>query len=965
MATDAPSSASPKNPTLPNALPDANHSSAIRIAGIYLVVGLLWIGLSDLSLVWSSELTAVGYLVSASKGAGFVLVSSGLVFWLCRREFRSSLRNATLLRAVVEGTSDAVYIKDRDGRHLLVNEAAARFLGRSVSEVIGRGAHELFEAADAERLITSDRAIMDGGQVVTLEETLAADGVSRVYHATKAPYRDARGALIGLVGISRDITDRKREETVLRQSEERFRQLVDAVPQIVCTAGLDGHVTSMNAEGVSYLGLAAGSLTGWSWESVIHPDDLDHAKKQWSSILSEGSPRPVEMRIRRADGKFRWHISHQKPLRNASGEILSWVGTNTDIDDLKQAETALRDTEARLHEAQRIARLGSWSWEPSTNAVWWSDAEFELFGVCREDVTPSFEAFLGMLHPDDRHIAVSRVEAMMAGDDEFANDFRIIRPDGACILIHSRARATRDALGAIVRVEGTDQDITDRWLAEGAQRESEMRLQAAVEVAGLGVIVIDYDRNTAELSQRAAEQFGLSRNKPISRAELHERFHPDDRDNLKRLTEQALDASGNGAFSLEHRVVRPDGSVRWLNVRKQVSFAAGRPQRAVVVTVDVTERRHDEARLLEQEMLAREAAELAKVGGWGFDPVTLKSDWTPQVAAIYGLDSKEAPPVLDAFNFFNPEDRPALEAALAAAILTGTPHDMELQLTTAAGEKKWVRTICRPIVEGNRVVRVRGSLQDITDRKRSETELRASEERYRLLFESNPHPMWVFDVDSLRFLEVNNAAVQSYGYSRDEFLAMTIRDIRPAEEVSKLVSVVAQTNNGLRRSGEWKHRRKDGTLFDVDVSSHNLPQGPARSRLVLALDITDRKRAEGELLASERRLRLALEAAGAISFTWDVKGDIVTRYFSTEPALPVTSERLGTLAEVCERVHPDDRARFEARVFECLAAGTEYRNEYRVVRPDGTIACLEDFGFLDRAADGLTSPLNWHVYRHH
>ncbi len=370
------------------------------------------------------------------------------------------------------------------------------------------------------------------------------------------------------------------------------------------------------------------------------------------------------------------------------------------------------------------------------------------------------------------------------------------------------------------------------------------------------------------------------------------------------------------------------------------------------MTSDVTERRRDEERLREQEMLVREAAELAKVGGWGFDPVTLQADWTPEVARIYGLPVDKPTFMGDALNFFSSEHRPNLEHALARAINEGLPHDLELQLTAADGQKKWVRTICRPIVQGDRVVRVRGSLQDITDRKRVESELRASEERYRMLFDSNPHPMWVYDVDSLRFLEVNDAAVMVYGYTRDEFLRMTIREIRPAEDVKRLEDDVARTVRGLKRSSDWRHRRKDGTVFDVDVSSHDLPNTHGHTRLVLAIDVTDRKRAEAELNASERRLRLALEAAGAIAFVWDIHQNKVTRYFSKEPALPATGEGVGTLDEVRARVHPEDLKNFDDRLSVCLSNGTEYRNEYRVLRPNGTTAYLEEYGYIDREFDG-------------
>lgn len=144
---------------------------------------------------------------------------------------------------------------------------------------------------------------------------------------------------------------------------------------------------------------------------------------------------------------------------------------------------------------------------------------------------------------------------------------------------------------------------------------------------------------------------------------------------------------------------------------------------------------------------------------------------------------------------------------------------------------------------------------DLTGRIEAEEALRKSEERYRLLFLNNPLPMWVYDSETFEFLTVNEAAVNNYGYTREEFLTMTINDIRPPEEVILLKKFISQSESGYRKAGIWKHKKKDGEIIDVEIVSHNVVFADRKARLVLANDVTERKRAEDKLRESREQLR--------------------------------------------------------------------------------------------------------------
>ncbi len=145
-------------------------------------------------------------------------------------------------------------------------------------------------------------------------------------------------------------------------------------------------------------------------------------------------------------------------------------------------------------------------------------------------------------------------------------------------------------------------------------------------------------------------------------------------------------------------------------------------------------------------------------------------------------------------------------------------------------------------------------------RRKAEVTLREGEERYRQMFQANPHPMWVYDLETLQFLEVNDAAMQHYGWSREDFLAMTIADIRPPEDVPRLLENVARVDEKkVDEAGVWRHRKKDGALIDVEITSHGLDFGGRRAEIVLAHDITKRKQAEGALRAAEEQFRGLVE----------------------------------------------------------------------------------------------------------
>ena len=224
-----------------------------------------------------------------------------------------------------------------------------------------------------------------------------------------------------------------------------------------------------------------------------------------------------------------------------------------------------------------------------------------------------------------------------------------------------------------------------------------------------------------------------------------------------------------------------------------------------------------------------------------------------------------------------------------------------------------------------------GILYDITERKKAENELQASEKRYHELFQSNPHPMWVYDLETLRFLEVNDAAVAHYDYSRHEFLDMTIKDVLPAEDIPRLMERVAHIDKVVNNSGVWRHIKKDGSIIDVEIITHSLLYYNRLAKMVLVRDITKQLQTQA---VSQRLLTAIEQTAEAIVIT-DSEG--IVQYVN-----PAFKHITGYTSEEAIGKKPsmfksgEHTADFYAELWRTITSGSIWRGRFINRRKDGT-----------------------------
>ena len=248
--------------------------------------------------------------------------------------------------------------------HTMTATGQVEFLNRHVLEYFGRSIEELSDWSEVvhldDRASVLDRwhrSVATGEPFESEHRVLRADGAWRWMQSRGLPLRDVDGRIVRWYYLLTDVDERKRAEEALRESERDLKLIIDTIPALAWSARPDGSAEFFNRHFRDYVGASEERLREWSWTAAVHPDDVSGLAATWQRILASGAPGEAEARLRRHDGEYRWFLFRTNPLRDESGAIVQWFGVNTDIEDRKRAEVALRSTQAALAHLTRVMTM--------------------------------------------------------------------------------------------------------------------------------------------------------------------------------------------------------------------------------------------------------------------------------------------------------------------------------------------------------------------------------------------------------------------------------------------------------------------------------------------------------------------------------------------------------------------------------------------------------------------------------
>src|SRR6195256_6342399 len=680
-------------------------------------------------------------------------------------------------------THDAIFVRDMNGTVKYWNRGAEELYGWPAEQAVGSVILELLKTIFQVPLEQIEKEVIGAGRWEGELVQTKKDGSQVVVASRWSLQRDESSAPVAILVINNDITKRKRAEEVARRSEKELRDVVNAVPAFVWSTLPDGAVDFVNDRWLEFTDLSPQDALGWNWEGAVHPDDRSRAVAERRAALKNGRSTEGEMRVRRADGEFRWWFFRNVPLHDETGNITKWYGTGIDIEDRKRAESLL-GAEKRILEMvakgdslteilDSLCRLVEEPAKGVLASILLLDGDRLRHGGAPSLPKAYTDAINGaVIGPSAGSCgtAAYRGEPVIVEDiatDPLWADYRdLALPHSLCACWSTPVFSSQGKVIATFamyyreprRPTQRDQEIIhqithlagvaiQQKLAQEKLQRSEAYLAEAEKLTHTGSWA--WDPRTQKVlycSEEMFRIFGLdSRESLPARNNFWQRIHPEDRDWVAKRFEESLRERVD-TFD-EFRVLLPDGTVRHINSSGHpVLDENGEFIEFVGTAVNVTERKRAELERRRLASLVEQAADLMAITDLsGGTPIYLNKAGLKMV----GFDSWEEARTRRGIHYIFPEDRQFVNEVLWPTVLEKGSWSGEMRFRHfKTGDPIPVLYSAFRIddPETGQPVNVGNVCRDITDRKRAEEQLRASEQR---LLDAQMEPARVTRVTTL------------------------------------------------------------------------------------------------------------------------------------------------------------------------------------------------------------------------
>ena len=756
---------------------------------------------------------------------------------------------------------------DREFRVISWNPAAERIFGYSAGEAVGRHASFIVPADLRGQVETIWSRLLSGDRAAHSEnDNLTKDGRRITCQWTNTPLSLADGTTRAFSMVV-DVTERKRADETLRQSEELFSKAFRSSPDpMVLTDVESGLWLDVNDACAAGLGYSREQLIGRRGEEVGHWVNAAERAQFLDRLKQSGSIRNLEASFKTADGEVRDCL--------VSAEFIEYHGKrcmvtlSKDITERKRAEARLRENEQHLITAQALAHLGSWSWDIATGVNTWSNENYRIFGFEPGAVVPNYELFTSALHEQDRDRVLGAVQEALAENAPYDVECRIVRPAGEIRYVHCRGDVMRDADGRPLRMAGTVLDVTERKRAEQALRESEERFAKAFRSSPNPIGITDVETGCCiDVNDACLELFGFHRAEVVGHTTLVLGIWPDASDRAKLLAElHAHGAVRNRELSFLTRT----GQLRHILLSSDLIELNERPC-MITVGNDITERKAAEEALRVSEEFNRVvldslSAHIAVLDRAG-TIVAVNRAWK-----AFGFENAPsgACGLAVGTNYLRVCEDASKGSLDATATLDGIKEvlsgnrdifEQEYACETPNGEL-WFAMRVTPLTQGEGGAVV--AHENITERKRAEEALRMSEDRYHRATAVGKVGVWELDVAQARYVADTNLKTM-FGYGPDELSTDPYDWLKLVYAEDQPTALTAWERIVSGETDEYAYQirmcRKDGSILWTDVRGHAVRNGNGQvQRLIGAtMDVTDRYRAQRDLERSERQLRTVLD----------------------------------------------------------------------------------------------------------